>query len=490
MAEGSSPVVPARPSIWIGDRRLSEGSGGVHDHINPATGRAQQQIPLAGKAEVDEAVETAAEALKTWRNWRPAERRDALLRLAALLRANAAEFGIRGAFDTGTPITVGSRSVDLAVAWTSYYAGWADKLDGAVSSTYGPSGEFHYSVPEPYGVIGIIITWNGPLISLGMKVGPALAAGNTVVVKPSEMTPFAPDLFMKLVLDAGIPPGVVNMLPGGIEAGEALVSHPKVEKVTFTGGPIAARKILTLCAQQLKPAVLELGGKSANLIFPDANLDVVCPHAAAFPIGVLSGQGCALPTRLLVHQDVYDQVVNRVLAVAPHLPFGDPFDPAMLSGPVVNKAAYDRILALIARARDEKMGKLVLGGGRLERMAEGYFIEPTVFIDVDPQSELAQHEVFGPVLSIMAFKDEDEAVAIANDTEYGLSAYIQTKDVQRVHRLAERLRAGSIHVNGASTIPPNAPFGGVGLSGYGREGGRQGIDEFLRPKMVGIGVNS
>jgi aldehyde dehydrogenase (NAD+) len=490
MAEGTNPLAPPAPSIWIGAERLDRGSGGTHAHINPATGRAQCDIPLAGKAEVDAAVEAAAAAFEIWRWWRPADRRDALLRLAGLLRQNADEFARLGAYDNGTPIMVGKGGVDTAASWTSYYAGWADKLDGAVSSTFGASGEFAYSLPEPYGVIGIIITWNGPLISLGMKVGPALAAGNTVVVKPSEMTPFAPDLFMRLVLEAGIPPGVVNMLPGGLEAGEALVLNPKVEKISFTGGPVAARKILALCAGQLKPAVLELGGKSANLIFPDANLDIASQHAAAFPLGVLSGQGCALPTRLLVHKDIYQEVVARVVAIAPHLPVGDPFDPAMMSGPVVNRSAYDRILNLIGRARDQGMGKLVAGGGRLEGKGDGYFIQPTVFIDVDPTSELAQEEVFGPVLSILPFNDEDEAIRIANGTAYGLSAYVQTRDIQRVHRLAERLRAGTVFVNGARPIPANAPFGGVGLSGYGREGGRPGIDEFLRPKMVGIGTNS
>ena len=487
--DGEIGAAPLSASLWIGGEARGAGSGGVHDHINPATGQVQAQIPLAGAAEVNEAVEAAATAFETWRWWKPADRRDALMRLAALLRENMTEFARLGALDNGTPISVGMGGVDTAANWTAYYAGWADKLDGAVTATYGTGSDFTYTLNEPWGVIGIIITWNGPLISLGMKVGPALAAGNTVVVKPSEMTPFAPDLFMRLVRQAGIPDGVVNMLPGTVAAGEALVRHPKIEKISFTGGPVAARKILAACAEQMKPAVLELGGKSANLFFPDADLEVASQYSCAFPLGVLSGQGCALPTRLLVHKDVYDEVVQRVVAMAPHLPVGDPFDAAMMSGPVINKAAYDRILALIGRAQAEGMGKLMVGGKRKEGLGDGWFIEPTVFIDVDPKSELAQEEVFGPVLSIIPFADEDEAVRIANDTQYGLAAFIQTKDVRRVHRLAERLKAGAVYVNGARPIPANAPFGGVGLSGFGREGGRPGLDEFLRPKTVSIGPN-
>ncbi|MDB5425394.1 MAG: aldehyde dehydrogenase, partial [Phenylobacterium sp.] len=348
-------------------------------------------------------------------------------------------------------------------------------------------GEFSYSAPEPYGVVGIIITWNGPLISLGMKVAPALAAGNCVVVKPAELTPFAPDLYARLVREAGVPDGVFSLLPGGIEAGEALVRHPKVEKVSFTGGPIAARKILAACAEQLKPAVLELGGKSASLLFPDTDIDAACQRAVQWSIGVMAGQGCALPTRLIVHESIHDEVIEKLVAIAKSYKVGDPFEEGVRVGPLINAAACDRVMGMLDRVRSEKSGRIVMGGGRCGGSLAGKnYIEPTIIADVDPASEIAQIEVFGPVLIVMKFATEDEAVAIANDTEYGLAAYIQSDNAKRVHRLAERLKAGGVYVNGATQIYPHTPFGGLGVSGYGKEGGRAGVDEFLRYKTVAI----
>jgi aldehyde dehydrogenase (NAD+) len=342
------------------------------------------------------------------------------------------------------------------------------------------------TLPQPYGVIGVIITWNGPLISLAMKIPAALAAGNTVVVKPSELTPFCGELFADLVAQAGIPEGVVNVLPGDRAAGAALVVHPLVQKVTFTGGPTTAREILHSCAELMKPSVLELGGKSANIVFEDADLDVACFHGAFMSVGALSGQGCALPTRMLVHSDVYDEVVERVSAIAKGIPVGDPFDPATASGPVINQVALDRILAMIDRAKLDG-ARLVTGGARLGgALARGYFIEPTVFADVNSESELAQNEVFGPVLAMTSFGTDEEAIQIANSTPYGLSAYIQTHNLRRAHRIAEDLAAGEVLVNGARNLAVHRPFGGIGRSGFGKEGGRHGLEEFLRVKSVGI----
>jgi aldehyde dehydrogenase (NAD+) len=475
------------PMLRIGNEDLATGSGGSFQHCNPMTGAPQAQVPLAGKAEIDQAVAKAKGAAEAWRRWRPEARRDVLTKLAGLIRQNVEEFSRLAALDGGTPLAVARMMATLTAEWHSYYAGWCDKLDGQMYSTFQTRNEFSYSTPEPYGVVGIIITWNGPLISLGMKAAPALAAGNCVVIKPAHMTPFAPDLYARLVREAGIPDGVFSMLPGGPEAGDALVRHPDVKKISFTGGPIAARKILAACAEQMKPAVLELGGKSASLVFPDADIDAVCQRAIGGTIGVMAGQGCALGTRLLVHEDIHDQVVQKLVAIASAYKVGDPFEEGVAVGPLINAAACDRVMGMLDRVRSEKSGRFVLGGNRCGGPLAGKnYIEPTIIVDVEPASEIAQVEIFGPVLLVMKFKDEDEAIALANNTQYGLAAYIQTKDLQRAHRLADRLAAGGVYINGAMSINPHTPFGGLGVSGYGKEGGRAGIDEFLRYKTVSI----
>lgn len=477
------------PSVMlrIGHEDIAEASGGVFEHLNPVSGQPQAKIPLAGVAEVNAAVEKAAAAAEGWRRTPPEQRRDILNRFAQLIMENGEEFAKMAALDGGTPLMSGMAGVWLASEWTKYYAGWCDKITGELYSTFDTRGEFAYSTPEPYGVIGIIITWNGPLISLGMKVAPALAAGNCVVVKPAEITPFAPDLYARLAREAGVPDGVLSILPGSIEAGEALVRHPKVEKISFTGGPVAARKIMTACAEAIKPSVMELGGKSASLVFPDADIDGACERAIQWTIGVLAGQGCALPTRLLVHEDVYDEVLEKLIAITKAYKVGDPFEEGVLVGPLINAAACDRVVGMLERVRETGSGRIVLGGGRCGGdLAGKNYIEPTIVADADPDSEIAQKEVFGPVLVVMKFKDEDEAVRIANNTEYGLAAYIQTKDIHRVHRIAERLKSGGVYVNGATQIFPHTPFGGLGISGFGKEGGRAGVDEFLRYKTVAI----
>ena len=471
--------------LRIGFEDLKEGSGGTYDHHNPVTGRLQATIPLAGKAEIDLAVTRAKAAAEDWRRWRPEARREVLIKLADLIEENVDEFARLAALDGGMTLATGSYIAMLSAQWHRYYAGWCDKHDGQLFSTFETRGELSYSTPEPYGVVGIIITWNGPMISLGMKVAPALAAGNCVVVKPAEMTPFAADLYARLVREAGVPDGVFSMLPGSIEAGEALVANPDVELVSFTGGPVAARKILISCAEQIKPAVLELGGKSASLLFPDTDIDAACARAVQWTIGLGAGQGCALPTRLLVHESIHDAVVEKLIAIAKTYKVGDPFKQGITVGPLINAAACDRVMGMLDRVRSERSGKIVLGGNRAGGDLAGQnFIEPTIIIDADPKSEISQVEVFGPVLVVQKFKDEDEAVAIANSTKYGLAAYIQSDNYKRVHRLAERLKAGGVYVNGATQIHPYTPFGGVGYSGNGKEGGRAGLDEYLRYKTV------
>ncbi len=477
--------------LHLGNEQRTSGSGGTHPHLHPVTQVVQAEIPLAGSREVEEAVAKAEAVREEWRRTAPETKRDILNRLAGLLEANKTQLAEMAALDGGTTLMVGERGVETAVAWTRYYAGWCDKLTGDLLSTFDTRGEFSYSVPEPIGIVGIIITWNGPLISLAMKVCAALAAGNCVICKPAEITPFAPELFAQLCQQAGVPDGVLSVLPGTAECGDAIVRHKKVRKISFTGGPITARKILAACAEEIKPSVMELGGKSASLVFPDCDIQAAAERAVFWTVGCLSGQGCALPTRQLVHADVYDDFVARVKAIIGQFKVGDPMDPTVMVGPVINKAAVERISGMFERAKADKAATFLLGGERCGGdLAEGNFIEPTLIVDADPDHEICQVEIFGPAVVVIKFHDEDEAVAIANNSEYGLAAYIQSNDLQRVHRLSERLNAGGVYNNGGFQINPHTPFGGVGISGFGKEGGKAGIDEFLHYKTVTIGVGA
>lgn len=477
---------PPSVTLRIGDERRDKGSGGQHGHVNPCTGKVDGTIPLAGPAEVDAAAKSAHEAFQAWRQSRPALRRQALLRLADLLEANGAEFGRLGTLDNGIPTT--GVMASIAAEWTRYYAGWCDKLSSDVVGSLADGGAFSYTLAQPYGVIGAVITWNAPLLSLAMKLPAIVAAGNTVVVKPSELTPFTGERYMDLVAEAGFPPGVINMVPGSAAAGESLVSHDLVKKVSFTGGMTTARKILQSCAETMKPVVLELGGKSANIIFEDADLDRAVAQGTALSCAVMAGQSCNFGTRMLVQRSIYDDVIARVRAAAEAFTIGDPFELGVVAGPVISEAALERILGMVERAKSDG-ARLVTGGHRLGGgLSDGFYIAPTVFADVDPDSELAQSEVFGPVLAITPFDDENDAIDIANNSRYGLSGYLQTADLRRALRVSEELVTGEVLVNGAPNLMVNRPYGGIGLSGVGKEGGRLGLEEFLRVKGVGIAL--
>ena len=480
---------PIPVHLRIGAERVATGTGGTHDRVNPSTGQVDGTIPLAGPEDVDRAVKVAHEAFLEWRRTPGAERRRLLLRLADLMDENATELSRLTALDNGTKYSPGGKA-GMASAYTRYYAGWADKYTSDVISSWLPSKEFSFTLAQPYGVIGVIVTWNGPVASIGMKVPAALAAGNTVVIKPSELTPYGPELLCDLVEQAGFPPGVFNVLTGTAAAGEALVRHPLVRKVTFTGGPATATKVLQACADTMKPAVLELGGKSANIIFDDAELGAALSHGTLLSCGFLAGQICAAPSWMLVQDTIYDDVVDRVATTAKAFSVGDPFDPATVAGPVINEAAIDRILAMVERAQAQG-ARLVTGGARVQLpgdLAGGYFVEPTVLADVDPQSEVAQNEVFGPVLAITPFTDEADALEKANSTRYGLAGYVHTQNISRALRVAEQFETGDVMINGAGAGVVNRPFGGLKISGMGKEGGRQGLEEFLQIKGVGIGM--
>jgi len=472
-------------TLVIGGERLRDGQGAPFGHVNPATGQLQHEMRLAGAADVDRAVAVARAAFGGWRRVKPARRAEILSRLCELVGRDRDRLALLSALENGIPARQFSGpQLAIVQGWLRYYAGMADKLEGLVTAC-GPSESLEYTLPEPLGVVAAIIPWNAPLISLAMKVPAALAAGNCVIAKPAEFTPFTSVHFVRLALEAGLPEGVLQLLPGGAEAGAALVRHADVAKVSFTGGAAAARRVMAACAETLKPALYELGGKSANIVFDDADLERAIPYSAAFPMHN-SGQGCQLPTRLLVHAPVYEAVLDGVRRTVAQLRLGDPLADDTFMGPVVSEAAMQRILGDIGRAQAERAGTLVAGGKRAE--GPGWFVEPTVFAGVDPRSQLAQQEIFGPVLAVLPFADEDEAVALANGTPWGLAGYVQTSDLARAHRVASRLVCGNVYVNGAVNVHPAAPFGGVGLSGFGKEGGRAGIDEFVRHKGVAVAL--
>ncbi|MFJ9173981.1 aldehyde dehydrogenase family protein [Streptomyces sp. NPDC102360] len=469
---------------------LDKTSLGAVDHINPATARVNGSVLLSGPPEVDDAVAAAKAAHPEWRALSPDKRRRILQRIEELMLARVPELGRLMTLELGAPIMMSSALAHLCAGWFGYYAGWADKIEGATippSPIMAPG--LDYTVPEPYGVVGAILTWNGPIMSVGMKIAPALAAGNCVVVKSPDLAPFTVARFAEIALEAGLPPGVLHILPGGPEAGEHLVRHPDVDMISFTGGIPTAQKILDSARHTLKPVLLELGGKTASVVFPDADLDAAVAETVRSCFN-LTGQGCNLTTRLLVHRDVYERVVESAAQAAAGFTVGDPFEQATALGPVVGAAARDRILAVIDKAAGSS--RLVLGGHAVAadtlppQNRDGFYIEPTVLADVDPDSEVARHEVFGPVLSIIPFDTEDQAVQLANSTPYGLGAVLYSRDVTRVQRLVPQLQAGTVHVNGASGQPPGAPFGGYKHSGHGREGGKEGLYEFLQTKNVFI----
>jgi aldehyde dehydrogenase (NAD+) len=475
------------PHLLVGEERLRDSGGGRTVHVYPATGTPTAEVLLAGPAEVDLAATRARKAGAGWRAMPVHERRDALLRLADLILEHADELATLQLIEIGLPRQLAAQTPRLAADFLRYNAGWLDKIGGEVVPAW-PQRALDYTLDEPYGVVGLIVPWNGVLVAMGQLLGPALAAGNTVVVKPPPLAPFVALRVGELALAAGIPPGVVNVVPGDAPAGEALVRHPDVDKVHFTGSGATARHVLAAAADGLKPVGLELGGKSPHVIFADADLRFAARLAMTGAVA-LSGQGCANGTRVLVESTVYDEVVATLTARLRRIPVGDPLTPTTLMGPVVSEPACDRILDTVARARDGGAGRLVLGGERLGGdLAGGWFVGPTVFVDVDPTSELAQQEIFGPVLAVTPFSSEDEAVELANSTRYGLGAYLHTNNLRRAHRVSQAVRAGSVWVNGAPGVLPSAPFGGVGQSGTGRIGGQHGVREFLRPKNVWLAL--
>jgi aldehyde dehydrogenase (NAD+) len=473
--------------VIIQGDRITKSSGGMYAHIYPATGRPNAHLPLAGADEIDRAVVSGWEAHREWMAFTVDRRRDLLIDLADAVHEHLDELAHLNVHDYAVPISLAGNAI-LLERFLRHFAGYVDKPHGTTTPVTG-SFDVNMIEREPYGVVGVITPWNGSLVVTGSCVAPALAAGNAVVLKPSEVAPFATLRFGELCVEAGLPPGLVNVVPAGPDGGDALVRHPGIRKIHFTGGDATARKVLQSAAVNLTPVVTELGGKSANIVFGDADLDAAAMLSAHQGPLMQSGQSCACASRVLVHESVYDAFVEKFVAVIEASTIGDPLDSHVVFGPVISESAADRILAVIEDAVAQRSGDLITGGKRLGGdLAQGYYIQPTVFGGVDNASPLAQIETFGPVVSVIKFGDESEAVRIANDTSYGLNAFVQTNDLSRAHRVARQLDAGSVWVNTFSDISPQGPYGGYKQSGFGRTGGQEGLHEFLQVKNIRIGM--
>lgn len=472
-------------AMMIGERRPTNGSLGEIPHFDPATGVQLGAFPVAGSDEVDAAVRAARAAFPGWRTTPAAERRRLLMKLADLLEAEGEQLSQIGVMDNGGPLAFNRRACTVGPAgWLRYYAGWCDKIEGR-TIPIAPDNTLDYTIVEPIGVIALLLAFNGPMSFIGFKAAPALAAGNTIVLKPSELASWNVIRFGELCEQAGFPPGVVNIVLGDGRTGAAMAAHPGVAKISFTGGSATARRILTAAAANLTPAAMELGGKSASIIFADANLDQTVPGVILPALSLMSGQVCLSGTRVLVERSIYNEVLERAVAAAQTIKQGDPMLEHTQMGPVINRFHQQRILDHIHKAAACSEGRKLIGGEALGgEFSAGAFVKPTIFADVDPASDLAQNEIFGPVLSIMPFRNEDEAVALANSTAYGLAGYIFTENFGRAHRMAARVESGFLSINTYGLLNPAVPFGGVKQSGYGREGGYEGLLEFLHVKNV------
>ncbi|MBN9508051.1 MAG: aldehyde dehydrogenase family protein [Alphaproteobacteria bacterium] len=475
--------------LLIDGRRVESASGKTFASVNPATGETLAQVAEGDAEDIDRAVEAARRAFEgPWGRTKPAERQMILLRFADLVEKHFEEFAALDTLDMGAPLSRTRNNRRRALGMLRYYAGLATTVEGRTVENSLLGGDFFsYTLREPVGVVGAIIPWNAPLSSSLWKIGPALATGCTVVLKPAEEAPLTPLWLGELALEAGVPPGVLNVVPGyGETAGAALARHPGVDKVAFTGSHITGQKIVEASAGNLKRVSLELGGKSPDIVFADADMEAAVPGAAMAAFSN-SGQICSAGTRLFVEQKIYEQFTHRVAEYGRTLRVGNGLDPEVQVGPLVSEQQLERVTGYLAIGRQEGARPLA-GGERLTEgaLGRGYFVPPTVFADVRDEMRIAQEEIFGPVISAIPFTDIDEVVRRGNATMFGLGSGVWTRDVGKAHRLAKSIRAGSVWVNCYQAMDPAMPFGGYKMSGYGREGGQEHLEEYLNTKAVWI----
>jgi aldehyde dehydrogenase (NAD+) len=482
------PVPIRQTKMLIDGKWLDSTSGRTFETINPSTGQVLAHVAEGEKPDVDKAVKAARHAFEKgpWRKMNARERGRLLYKLADLVEQNMEELAKLESLDNGKPLKDSmTADLPLVVDCYRYYAGWADKIEGKTIPINGP---YHcYTRHEPVGVVGQIIPWNFPLLMQAWKLGPALATGCTIVLKPAEQTPLSALRLGELAMEAGFPEGVLNIIPGyGETAGAAICEHFDVDKVAFTGSTEVGKLIMQAAARtNLKRVTLELGGKSPNIVFADSDLDAAV-NGSHFALYFNQGQCCCAGSRLFVEQKVHDEFVDKMVRKVRKTKVGDPFDPETTQGPQVSQEQFDRIMDYIKAGR-EQGAKLLAGGKRVGE--QGYFIEPTIFGDVKDEHKIACEEIFGPVMSIIPFKDIDEVVERGNRTMYGLAAAVWTRDIGKAHRMAAELKAGTVWVNCYDVFDAAAPFGGFKMSGIGRELGEYALRNYTEIKTVTVAMS-
>ncbi|WP_137890294.1 aldehyde dehydrogenase family protein [Ramlibacter sp. 2FC] len=467
--------------LLIGGEWVDAVSGKTFKTIDPATEQTLTEVAEADRADIDAAVAAARRAFEapSWAGISPHARTRYLLKIADAIEQHAEELAVLESLDMGAPVASTIGRVASAAELFRYYAGWATKIQGTTNPS--DASRFIYMLREPMGVCALINAWNVPIVMAATKLAPALACGNTAVLKPAEQSPLTTLRLGELIQEAGLPPGVVNIVPGfGATAGAAMAEHPDVDKIAFTGSTGVGRQIMQAAAGNMKKVTLELGGKSPNIIFPDADLDKAI-ETAVVAFCRNSGQICSAGTRLFVHESLHDEVTARVAKIASGYKMGSPLVQDTQLGPLISERQMERVLSYVEAGRRDG-AELVLGGTRFGDV--GYFVQPTVFCRVSNGMRIAQEEIFGPVLSIIPFKDEDDAILKGNDTEYGLAAAVWTRDVSRAHRVARALKSGRVWINTYAETDPVMSIGGYKQSGFGREMGPETIEAYTQTKSV------
>jgi acyl-CoA reductase-like NAD-dependent aldehyde dehydrogenase len=481
---------PIRHQLFIDGKFINAESGETLATLNPHDNTPIAEVALAGKADIDKAVAAASRAFPAWSRLAAADRGRILLRLADLIEDNAEDLARLESLDTGHPVR-DSRALDVprTAACFRYFGGMADKFQGETIPV--EAGFLNYTLREPVGVVGQVVPWNFPLMFTSWKMAPALAAGNTIVMKPAEITPLTSLKMAELMALAGVPDGVVNIVPGlGAVAGQAIAEHPGIAKIAFTGSTATGRRIVQASAGNLKKVQLELGGKGPNIVFDDANLNAAV-NGSAWAIFHNQGQACIAGSRLILQQGIADAFLEKFLPLARSIRLGNPLADDTEMGPLTSAQHRDRVLSYADVAREQ--GGEVLAGGKAPtgaELAKGCYVEPTVVRARDYRDRVAQEEVFGPFVTVLTFKDDAEALAIANGTDYGLGSGLWTSNLQRAHQVARDLHAGMVWINSYKRVNPGSPFGGVGQSGYGREMGFDAMREYTQVKSVWVNVDA